>query len=120
VSRGPLSQDAVLGRGVPPLSCRDRGSTQRSCSSVVSGWRSRAGGRSRMLLPISGIHSETLRERVRQAEADQGVRADLSTSEEREEIKRLRQENFELRRANEILKSASVFFAKELDSDRPK
>ena len=42
------------------------------------------------------------------------------TSEEREEIKRLRQENFELRRANEILKSASVFFAKELDPDRPR
>src|SRR6266516_3643891 len=56
-----------------------------------------------------GIHSETLRKRVRQAEADQGLRPDLPTSEEREEIKRLRQENFELRRANEILKSASVF-----------
>ena len=49
------------------------------------------------------------------------VAADLGiNSEEREEIKRLRQENFELRRANEILKSASVFFAKELDPDRPK
>jgi transposase len=59
-----------------------------------------------------GIHKETLRKRVRQAEADQGLRPDLPTSEEREEIKRLRQENFELRRANEILKSASVFFAK--------
>ena len=65
-----------------------------------------------------GIHSETLRKRVRQVEADQGLRPDLPTSEEREEIKRLRQENFELRRANEILKSASVFFAKELDPDR--
>jgi transposase len=67
-----------------------------------------------------GIHSETLRKRVRQAEADQGFRPDLPTSEEREEIRRLRQENFELRRANEILRSASVFFAKELDPDRPK
>ena len=67
-----------------------------------------------------GIHSETLRKRVRQVEADQGLRPDLPTSEEREEIKRLRQENFELRRANEILKSASVFFAKELDPDRPR
>src|SRR5690348_10939141 len=67
-----------------------------------------------------GIHKETLRKRVRQAEADQGLRPDLPTSEEREEIKRLRQENFELRRANEILKSASMFFAKELDPDRPK
>ena len=41
-------------------------------------------------------------------------------SEEREEIKQLRAENFELRRANEILKAASVFFATELDADRPK
>ncbi len=48
------------------------------------------------------------------------MRPDLPTSEERDEIKRLRQENFELRRANEILKSASVFFAKELDPDRPR
>ena len=45
-----------------------------------------------------GIHKETLRRRVRQAEADQGLRPDLPTSEEREEIKRLRRENFELRR----------------------
>jgi len=44
----------------------------------------------------------------------------MPTTQEREEIRRLRAENYELRRANEILKSASVFFAKELDSDRPK
>ena len=67
-----------------------------------------------------GLPSETLRKRVRQAEADEGLRPDLPTSEEREEIKRLRQENFELRRANEILKAASVFFAGELDPHRPK
>jgi transposase len=67
-----------------------------------------------------GLPPETLRKRVRQAEADQGLRPDLPTSEEREEIKQLRKENFELRRANEILKAASVFFATELDADRPK
>jgi transposase len=67
-----------------------------------------------------GINSEVLRKRVRQAEADAGVRTDLLSTPEREEIRRLRKENFELRRANEILKSASVFFAKELDPDRPK
>lgn len=67
-----------------------------------------------------GMHPETLRKRVRQAEADRGLRPDLPTSEEREEIKELRKENFELRRANEILKAASVFFATELDADRPK
>ena len=67
-----------------------------------------------------GIGHEALRKRVRQAEADGGLRPDLPSSEEREEIKRLKRENFELRRANEILKAASVFFAIELDADRPK
>src|SRR5919199_4183947 len=67
-----------------------------------------------------GVPAETLRRHLRQLEADEGLRPDLPTSAEREEIKRLRKENFELRRANEILKSASVFFAKELDPDRPK
>ncbi len=67
-----------------------------------------------------GIHPETLRKRVRQAQADSGTRADLLTTQEREEIRRLRREVFELRRANEILKAASVFFAKELDPDRPR
>ena len=67
-----------------------------------------------------GVHPETLRKRVRQAEADSGKRGDLLTTQEREEIRRLRREVFELRRANEILKAASVFFAKELDPDRPR
>lgn len=67
-----------------------------------------------------GVHPEVLRKRVRQVEADTGRRDDLLTSDEREELKKLRKENFELRRANEILKTASVFFAKELDPDRPK
>jgi transposase len=67
-----------------------------------------------------GIKPETLRRYVRQVEANEGLRPDLPTVAEREEIKRLRRENFELRRANEILKAASVFFATELDADRPK
>jgi transposase len=66
-----------------------------------------------------GIPAETLRLHVRRVEVDTGRREGL-TSEEREEIRKLRKENFELRRANEILKSASVFFAKELDADRTK
>lgn len=67
-----------------------------------------------------GVNSEILRRRVRQAEADSGQRSDLLATKEREEIRKLRKENSELRRANEILRSASVFFAKELDSDRTK
>ena len=66
-----------------------------------------------------GIPSETLRKKVRQAEIDEGRRQGLSSAE-REEIKKLRKENAELRRSNEILRSASLFFARELDSDRSK
>ena len=67
-----------------------------------------------------GIGPEALRKRVRRAEADGGLRPDLPTSEEREEIRKLRREVFELRRTNEILKAASVFFAGELDPHRPR
>jgi transposase len=67
-----------------------------------------------------GMHPETLRKKVREAEADGGRRGDLLTTQEREQIRRLRKEVYELRRANEILKAASVFFATELDADRPK
>jgi transposase len=67
-----------------------------------------------------GLPPETLRKYVRRVEADEGLRPDLPTAAEREEIKQLRRETFELRRANEILKAASIFFASELDADRPK
>jgi len=67
-----------------------------------------------------GVPAETLRRYVRQVEADEGLRPDLPTTEEREEIKALRREVYELRRANEILKAASVYFATELDADRPR
>jgi transposase len=68
----------------------------------------------------AGVSAETLRRYVRQLETDEGLRPDLPTAAEREEIKVWRQEVYELRRANEILKAASVFFATELDADRPK
>ncbi len=67
-----------------------------------------------------GVPSETLRKYVRQVEADEGRRGDLPSSQERQEIRDLRREVFELRRANEILKAASIFFAGELDPHRPK
>ena len=66
-----------------------------------------------------GCSAETLRHWVRQAERDQGRRPGLTT-EERQRLKQLERENFELRRANEILKKASAYFAQaELDR-RPK
>jgi transposase len=58
--------------------------------------------------------SETLRKWVRRAQVDAGERPGMST-EESEQIKALKRENAELRRANEILKSAASFFAAELD-----
>ena len=62
-----------------------------------------------------GCSSEALRKWVRQAERDAGQRPGLTT-EERERLKQLERENVELRRANEILRLASAYFAKaELD-----
>ncbi len=58
---------------------------------------------------------ETLRKWVRRAETDQGQRSGMTT-DDRERLKRLERENKELRRANDILRTASAFFAQaELD-----
>ncbi|MFF8848296.1 transposase [Streptomyces sp. NPDC015127] len=62
-----------------------------------------------------GMRKEALRQWVCQAEADQGDRPDLLTTAERAELAQLRKKIAELRWASEILKAASVFFAKELD-----
>jgi transposase-like protein len=62
-----------------------------------------------------GCTTETLRQWVRQAERDQGLRAGPTTAEQ-ERIKALERENRELRQANEILRKASAYFAvAELD-----
>jgi transposase len=62
-----------------------------------------------------GCSTEALRRRVRQAERDAGQRPGLTT-DERARLKQLEKETFELRRANEILKKASAYFAQaELD-----
>ena len=61
--------------------------------------------------------AETVRKWVRQAEIDGGQRPG-TTSEESAELRRLRRENAELRRANEILKAASAFFTAELCATR--
>jgi transposase len=66
-----------------------------------------------------GVSAETLRRWVRQAEVDAGTRPG-TTSEDSAELKKLRRENSELRRANEILKAASIFFARELDPRPPR
>jgi transposase len=64
-----------------------------------------------------GINRETLRTWVAQAEIDEGTRAGVPT-DVAARLAELERENRELRRANEILKSASAFFAAELDRPR--
>ena len=66
-----------------------------------------------------GMTRETLRRWVRRAETDAGQRPGL-TSDERQRVRELERENLELRRANEILKEASAFFARELDPRLPR
>ena len=64
-----------------------------------------------------GIGTESLRSWVRQAEIDDGAKPGLS-SEDAEKMKRLEQENRELKRTNEILRKASAYFA-QAELDRP-
>jgi transposase len=66
-----------------------------------------------------GIGSESLRSWVRQAEVDGGQRPGV-TSTEQQRIAELERDNRELRRANEILKAAASFFARELDPRLPR
>ncbi len=68
----------------------------------------------RRWVPKLGVGPETLRKWVVRAQTDAGARP-RPTSDELAEIKRLKKENADLREANEILKAASIFFARELD-----
>jgi transposase len=61
------------------------------------------------------VNKESLRNWVRRAQADAGTRSDVLSTVERDRLSLLEREVRELRRQNEILKAASVFFAKELD-----
>jgi transposase len=65
-----------------------------------------------------GIGSETLRGWMKRAEVDEGLRPGVTT-DEKQRLRELERENRELRRANEILKTAAAFFARELDPRLP-
>ena len=76
--------------------------------------------RTQAVLKVSeqvGVSHESVRRWVAQHEVDVGAKQG-TTTQEREEVKRLKAENRQLREANEILKAASVFFAGELDPRR--
>ena len=78
----------------------------------------RSGGRSpKQLADELGCTEQTLRNWLRQDEADRGQRSDLLTSEERTRLRELERENRVLRQEREILKRAAAFFIRE--SDRP-
>ena len=68
--------------------------------------------------PQLGINADTLRGWMKQVHIDQGERPGLTTSE-RQRLQTLEREVRELRRANAILKTASAFFAAELDRPQP-
>src|SRR5215208_8261363 len=100
-SRVPEACVAAAGRGSTTRAVRD--GVGRDLRGGVSG----------------GVNSETLRKWLRRSEVDAGTRPGVTT-EEQAEIRRLKKENAELRRANEILRTASAFFAAELDRPAPR
>jgi transposase-like protein len=67
-----------------------------------------------------GVHPKALRGWIRQVEADAGERDDRLTTDERAELAALRKENLQLKRANDVLRRASAFFAAQLDPTRPR
>jgi transposase len=79
----------------------------------------RTSGTSRRAIAADlGISTETLRQWVKQAELDGGLRQDGLSTDERAELRRLQRENRILREEREILKKAAAFFARETDSSR--
>jgi transposase len=72
----------------------------------------------RRLAEQLGVHHEALRNWVRQAEADDGLRHDRPTTDMLAENRRLARENAELRRVNEVLRAASAYFASEIGPTR--
>jgi len=72
----------------------------------------------RRLAEQLNVHSEALRTWIRQAEADHGQRRDRPTTDVIEENRRLKRENAELKRVNDVLRAASAYFAGEIDPTR--
>jgi transposase len=89
---------------------------------MVQEWRAargRADGGMREVAEALGVHPESVRNWFRQAAVDAGGRPGLTTPD-KARIAELERENRELRRANEILRAASAFFARELDPRPPR
>lgn len=106
----------MTGRGKYPAEVRDRAVrlVEERRSEYPSEWAAIGS-----IAAKCGMTTETLRKWVRQAQANAGKTVSL-TSDERDRLRELERENRELRRANEILKAASAFFARELDPRPPR
>ena len=104
----------MTGRSQPPYPPELRERAVRMVAEIQSDYDSPWSAMNAVAEKLGIGTGETVRKWVRQAEVDGGARPGR-TSEESEELKRLRRENSELKRANEILKAASAFFAAEID-----
>src|SRR2546422_6834676 len=113
-SKPPPSKRASQHRYPPEL--RER--AIRMVQETIKATGERHGVVTRVGLEL-GIGSETLRHWVKQAEVDQGLRPGVTTADQ-QRIVELENEDRELRRAKQILKTASAFFARELDPRLPK
>ena len=106
-------------------SCQHNGSTPRSSASAVKmvleirNQDGKGHGEIARVARQLGIHPEALRTWIRQMEIDGGQRLGTTTEDARR-IAELEREVRELRRANEILKAASAYFARELDPKLPR
>jgi transposase len=100
------------GSGVYPQELRER--AVRMVAEIRPNYESEYAAITAVAHKLGVGTAETLRKWVRQAQVDAGARPGVTT-EESVELKRLRREVAELRRANEILKAASAFFAAEFD-----
>lgn len=115
VSGGSRSwEDPVMGRHVKPYPPELRERAVRMVAEVRPSYPSQWAAIVAVKEKLGIGTAETLRHWVRQDEVDAGSRPGV-TNEQAEEVARLKREVAELRRANEILKAASVFFAAELD-----
>ena len=105
-----MPEKSKAGRGPYPPEVRERA----GWSSITKASTPRSGKPSSRSQPSWRSTTRLFGQWVRRAETDAGERPGLTT-DERARMKELEKENFELRRANEILKAASAFFAAELD-----
>ena len=117
-----MAETSSYGRGAHPSQRRYPPELRERAVRMVQQATEESGERFGVITRVArqlGIGTGSLRSWVRQAEVDGGLRPGIS-SQDKERIAALEREVRELRRANEILRTASAFFAAELDGRRPR